>query len=404
MLQNDHKCVNCGSQYDPKSAIINDAHESPTKSDNLSTNQFADAFLNDLEVKGDAGEHFGHETMQANVNPFKHIRSMKAPKEQKKKMETVSNSLQSVLLSPSQQSTFAPSTTQQHQQNLTLSNNQTVNTTIDLSIFGRNGDHCNNLDCEALKRIMISMKYASMLEDSSIREDILLEFFQNEYTNLLDDYHHLIKVHGHEAHKLKEILMSNHGISCDGISHCNASSRHHRNPDISDLYDNNNDPSFMIFSETLDSLHFYIFHLYDVGLRVSHDMDHKQDDELYSFTDIKRRIDSRRENIRFSQNKFNIMLAHDEDKSMPNDDKFTYYGEGTTWIDSLGVYLLNDVPSVTQVAVKSLQAFFAECGYDTDSIVMDVNDWMHEGSNISRKIQDNNMMSFIANFASESRM
>ena len=86
----------------------------------------------------------------------------------------------------------------------------------------------------------------------------------------MDDYIHLINKHQSDLESIQDDLITNYNLNKCQIKKCNFTQRHHRI--ISDGVDNvNNDnlKEINFISEIIDSLHYYICHIFDAGLRAS---------------------------------------------------------------------------------------------------------------------------------------
>jgi len=136
-------------------------------------------------------------------------------------------------------------------------------------------------DCICLKRLFIALKYYSLLNiiDNEIHREVFINFVKEVYNNnLINDYIHLITDHQHQI----ELIYKTFPQKCD-IKQCQFTSRHHKTSS-SDNNSKLSDPLLNFYKETMDSLHFYCYHLFDVGLRIlsqdSKQSDKEEDQEL----------------------------------------------------------------------------------------------------------------------------
>eukprot|EP01084_Bolivina_argentea_P303063 523184_1 len=126
----------------------------------------------------------------------------------------------------------------------------------------------------------------------------------------------------------------------------------------------------------MDSLHFYFFHCYDVGIRSKkqdemHDEEEKNQDEFFdALFSRKNNLIAQRAHItkhfdRFStkkNGKFNIETPHGEQMENNTDN--------TTYLDALYQYLQSK--NIEQNDIEQLCIFIKEQEYDTDTIGYDV--------------------------------
>ena len=130
--------------------------------------------------------------------------------------------------------------------------------------------------CDAIDRLLKALKYYNLLDiKADIDNQKIFENYMNEVYKhqIYDDFYHLMQEHQNELDEIQNIAMSNYGISKCDLSVCDYSDRHFgiRRRDIS----NKTDSHFKIYAETMDSLHFYLLHLQDTGLR---NINHEDDD------------------------------------------------------------------------------------------------------------------------------
>ena len=154
---------------------------------------------------------------------------------------------------------------------------------FDLSKFQEyNVSKCNGNDykkCEIMNRLLAALTYYSKLNivDNQQHIDLLSDFMNNLYgSQLLNDYNHFLGVHRDELEHINEGLLD--GAECD-LSSCRHSNRHHKT-----INNENNkaalDPKLKFYVETMDSLHFYVSHLFQTGMRsIKMSGDKKENDD-----------------------------------------------------------------------------------------------------------------------------
>ena len=153
---------------------------------------------------------------------------------------------------------------------------------IDANLFENveSGDHCHGkghcTECKAMKRIMAALDYYGVLvlgakakklvvDPNAVFMDFVDEIYPKKV--FLNDYIHWVLYHNtpEEAKAIRSALQ----YLCDSAKDCGATTRHYRDrrQDGNGVEDAPNE-----FMEKLDSMHFNIFHLQELGLRVSSEM------------------------------------------------------------------------------------------------------------------------------------
>ena len=157
--------------------------------------------------------------------------------------------------------------------------NETQNVSISHSI-----PHCdkNSTDpikeCDSIKRLLSLLEMYSHLDiiNNTKHQNLLIEQMneREEYKEFLNDYIHLLSDHSHQ------LQIINASLEPCNISECKYTSRHHRREDLEEMkqiQDNIVDKKLEFYMSTIDSLHFYLQHLFDVGLRVKSNTNENED-------------------------------------------------------------------------------------------------------------------------------
>eukprot|EP01084_Bolivina_argentea_P297762 513035_1 len=284
----------------------------------------------------------------------------------------------------------------------------------DLSIFHeQQPPSCEmNVDvsnCISLCRLATALRYYSLLDiiQNKQHQEILIHFMKEVYTQILDDYNHLLAFHNTQIQQINTYLIQQKQFkSCDSMNNCAYTSRHHQSST-----NNNNkistDPTLHFYKQTMDSLHFYCFHLFHSGLRVlsNDEIEQKEsesnENESYfdaAFSRIKTEI-SQRYNAtktfdRFQSNsnsKFSIKFEGD-DNANDTQDNDDYIEEEQTSLDKLYSFLKSNNISDTDIA--KLNEFITQLEYDTESIFIDVEDIGNLQININNEELVNKIISF----------
>ena len=303
----------------------------------------------------------------------------------------------------------------------------------DLSVFHlADEQHCDT-QCTDFKDCLHCIRIFSCLELyslSNVKDDkndtnIFEDFIENIYPLkcLLHDYHHFIKTHSSCLEEIKAYLTKEKAIElCSAVEQCEYSSRHHRVNTDDDLKSDNDDrfgSTFNLYCTILDGLHFYVFHLYHIGIRASntyelHQSDGKIEEEVNNFFDeefgkIRELIFSRRhktlsvERFPSTENnavsKFNINMNNNNDcienNNSVNDD------EGVTYLEA--VYQNLTQRNVDSTVLEKLKKYIQDEEYCTEALDYDINYDDGFSGNISNCIADNKCIKYIMDFIKGSR-
>eukprot|EP01084_Bolivina_argentea_P127294 225140_1 len=109
-------------------------------------------------------------------------------------------------------------------------------------------------------------------------KEVWNKFLNQTYNNPIDDYIHFNNEHSHELENIhNEIINNKTMLNPCQISKCAFTARHHNQ--ISKQNENTLNPTEHFYKQTMDSFHFYLFHCFDVGLRVKNETKEAKDDE-----------------------------------------------------------------------------------------------------------------------------
>ena len=129
-----------------------------------------------------------------------------------------------------------------------------------------------------LKRVLTACSYYNHLDTINNINDrlIFINFMDSIYKQqVYDDYFHLTRFHKNDIESIIQFAINSYSFSACDLSTCSYSDRHFRidqtpkeNESTNDSNENDNEMKYFdIHTEIMDSLHFYLFHLIDGGLR-----------------------------------------------------------------------------------------------------------------------------------------
>eukprot|EP01084_Bolivina_argentea_P226124 382004_1 len=242
----------------------------------------------------------------------------------------------------------------------------------------QNNNEINPIDsCIAVKNLVHASQYYSSLNIINNAEDqnVFIHFIRNTYTHLLNDYNHLVTKHNNLDQINKAIINNKEYGKCD-IKTCSFTARHHQtktqNTDSRKALDN----VLNFYKITMDSLHFYLVHLFECGLRTNtinnsdakRELKPNKDNEYYdqSFAHITRIINERKRisdsfNRFKNNNKFNIGFIKQTGHS------------SVTFMDAFMEHISQTI--IETIKSNKFNQYILDEEYDTDCIQMDVTDF-----------------------------
>eukprot|EP01084_Bolivina_argentea_P132659 234112_1 len=289
-----------------------------------------------------------------------------------------------------------------------------MNNQIDFKIFENTDEKCtlneDNINedqvvvkCSHLLRIAVSLQYYQLLSSftdnkESISRDIFIEFMTNTYTTFLNDYIHLISNHSSHILAIGNDLKKYHKFRQCEINKCKFTQRRYRNRDRGNDENDGSEPhNFHI--DLFDTIHFYMAHLSDTGLRIvkhiytpttkKEILDDNQDLDCidHAFKEMTKQIKIKQAQcgldvgrLNNHNSKFTISAIQTQQNSPnraadKNEDPFIDY-----MFDALNHRIENIKEK--QLFFLNLAAYFEQEEYDTEAIYDDLFPQHDEQSNI----------------------
>ena len=276
------------------------------------------------------------------------------------------------------------------------------NIEINNNICSEIGYNVNNqckfgIKCIAIQRIICLLKYYSLLNivNNAFDRDIFNNFINDIYGEaFINDYIRLINNHKHDLHEINKYLMDNKIFKQCDIKNCLFTQRHF--VDNKQEIKNELNPFLNFYKQIIDSLHFYLYHLFECGLRsIPHSKINDDVDDIYFDKEFFRM------NNCLNQRKYLIQTFN----RFKNNDKFNInvYNKNkndgdTTFMDQLYLHLNNYHKKET---VNNFKQFMLNEQYDSDSLINDV-DHCDDDGNILKYIKNdidfiNGIKEFIKN-------
>eukprot|EP01084_Bolivina_argentea_P282866 484316_1 len=198
---------------------------------------------------------------------------------------------------------------------------------------------CSYEDCGALNHLMTALKYYESIRDTKYQ--LFDEYCDEKYPNILNDYIHFILCHSNQIEEINKSILHNNGCGHCNITECAVFNRYYndngrRMMDKSDSL--SNDEIFPFYSDLFDRFHYFIYHLFDVGIRIKADemneIENKQAEHNlidYKFVQKQKLINDKRDQYKINRfndnnNKYTLNIQN-------NNNNINVYGQ--TMFDSL---------------------------------------------------------------------
>ena len=159
---------------------------------------------------------------------------------------------------------------------------------FDLNVFKEPKSECFKLSpaksgdipiterCSRLTRLCAALRYIEALRastklDEASRKELAVDFSENVYGSVLDDVAHFVKEHDGDIQRVHSEWTELYGFAKCSVSDCVQTERHYGGGrrDRKRERESKEESALHAFYESVyDRVHHYIFHLYEVGLRV----------------------------------------------------------------------------------------------------------------------------------------
>ena len=241
--------------------------------------------------------------------------------------------------------------------------------------------------CIAIRRLLLSLRYYSSLNLKTNKDDqsIFISFVNEVYKQQLtiQDFYHLRMKHDDQIQDILNFAMKNGTFTgeCD-IDSCQFASRHYRVDHDRTSIKSDTDPCLVQAIDTMDSFHYYLFHLFSTGFRIDpNSIDPENVENKESQTDgsydaelarVGNIISSTKESTqRFHRitggSKFKIGADKDSETSIMYDDE----QESFTFLDTVFDHL-QQTDGIKQDEISKLALHLKEQKYDTESMDIDL--------------------------------
>ena len=241
--------------------------------------------------------------------------------------------------------------------------------------------------------------------DEAAKRALFLEFNEEVYRSVLDDTAHFIKEHGDDIERVHGEWTELYGLPKCTVSECAQTERHYgrgRRDRKRESVGEEEDALYAFYESLYDRVHHFIFHLFEVGLRVDASSlsvgggggDEKEPESEGVAVD--KLFAAERDRIRSRRKECKVDLDRLDDAN----NKFTIQSAkgtegGLTLMDAL-VRGVAENENVGKEALRRMMAYFVQNGYDSDGVEADLED--ATDSNIYGLVQDELAVQWMSTF------
>eukprot|EP01084_Bolivina_argentea_P000583 1095_1 len=243
----------------------------------------------------------------------------------------------------------------------------------------KNNDHVLYLSCKSINKCGHTKRILDILSEyqfiNNDDESAVIALCTQQYDSLVNDYIHLLEVHNSESDldKILNLITDEYNFAECNLNNCALAVRCYRDRDDNKKPNTDYDAAFIFYQDILDQIHCFLFHLYDVGLRVK-----AKNLQVMENTDIvenKKWIDHAFANVCdiINDKKKQLQNMSGFSQRMSNTNKFTIGGDKMeeTFMDGLLKFMQQN-SNLSESDIKTLQSMFDEEEYESDAVNLDL--------------------------------
>eukprot|EP01083_Nonionella_stella_P011501 32643_1 len=281
---------------------------------------------------------------------------------------------------------------------------------IDARLFKNSSKQCSEgmvanvvNNCDELLRLCQALKYYTSLmrrysKGDTFVKDTWVAFCINDYKCCIDDYIHVIRTHSEQLLQIGKELQTQFDFDACDVRTCALTLRHRcrgrsrRSRRNKGPVMEQDDPQFTLYSEIFETVHYYLFHLFDCGVRVDYNelYENYENDEALQEKLIQKQkelFEKRKELGLISEvneensNKFNIAVA----ATQKQDDAL--------FLSELYFHMRDQ--KITHSQCELIYNFLRQEEYDSDTVLHDVRNLK---SNILSMVHDEHLRQIVFRF------
>ena len=256
--------------------------------------------------------------------------------------------------------------------------------------------------CSALKRLCTASLYFDAMNsyklEEAVRRTSWVEFNEEVYQNVVEDTIHLVQQHQGDIQQIQREWTMRYGVPKCAVSECTKTARHYdrERREKKKEKDNWERDALHAFHQSLhDRVHLFLFHLFDIGMRVeTQSLAQGTDDEQGVAVD--KQFVAERDRIRLQREECKLDL----DRFKGADNKYTIQMTsekkgGLTLRDALFQKASGSI-EIQKGALRRIRDYLEENSFDSECIEMDTEDVLD--SNIGNLVQNQAVVQRLADF------
>ena len=290
---------------------------------------------------------------------------------------------------------------------------------LDFTIYDHPKSECVNYPddipiterCSALKRLCTASLYFDAMNsmeikvEDDVKQTVWVEFNEEYYQNVVEDTVHLVTKHDNDIQQIQKEWTERYGLPKCTISECTKTARHYGRQQRERNREQNDgdlDPLYAFHQSLHDRVHYFLFHLFDIGMRVQTpsmvlgaERTEENEMNLEGMT-VDKWFAAERDGIKMRRDDSNL----DTDRMEVTNNKFTIQmvleqKGGITLRDALFLKLSEKI-KVQRDTIYRIESYFEDNSFDSECIEMDLEDVVD--SNIAKFAQNQAAVQTMADF------
>ena len=263
--------------------------------------------------------------------------------------------------------------------------------------------------CPALKRLCTASLHFDAVNsykiEDALKKSLWVEFNEEVYPNVVEDTIHLVRKHGNDIQQIQREWMERYGFPKCTISECTKTVRHYGRERRERANESNNgeeDAMYEFHQSLHDRVHNFVFHLFDIGMRVHTPSigqgadDEEEKDANLEGVAVDKWFAMERDHIKKRKQELNMT----SERMDPLNNKYTIQmilgNKGkVTLMDALFLKLSEKMKNQKE-ALRRIRDYFEDNSFDSECIEMDIEDVAD--SNISTFVETEAVVQTMCDF------
>jgi len=247
-------------------------------------------------------------------------------------------------------------------------------------------EQCSNTTrlCTALM-FFHTIHHTATLSDEEERKHRFIEYNETIYKSIIDDTTHFIQEHEGDINRVYTEWTQQYGLLKCSVSECPQIKRHYDYGNDRRRRKKGDNELYYFYESLFDRIHFYVFHLFDVGLRVNAEGNEEEMNLNLDGVTVDTVFAAERDHIISQRKKCNLHFGRFNENNNKFLLKITDKDPTVTLMDVL----------FEELKLQRLEIFLKDNAFDSDAVDMDLEDMTD--SNISALIQSQPLIEKIRN-------